>query len=252
MARQFWPGQSPLGKRISIDDPTDPHWREIVGIVSDVRFPADAENPDTRLQVYRPWSQDDIFSGGTIVLRTTAETASMVVGLRRVVAEMDPELPVYSVSTVRQKIDAMLRGSYLVAGLLGAFGVLGLILAGVGIYGVTSYSMAQRTAELGIRVALGAQKLDVLWLVLRAGIRLGAMGALLGLGGSFVVMRLLDLVIPMGSPVRDPMTFAGVPVAGWVASIIAAVVLLGVAMLACYLPARRATRIDPMEALRCE
>src|SRR5206468_7971302 len=105
MAHQFWPGQSPLGKRISISDLTEPRWREIVGVVSDVRFPADAENPETRLQVYRPWAQDDIFSGGTIVLRTTNAPASMATGLRRVIAEMDPELPVYSVTTVRQRID---------------------------------------------------------------------------------------------------------------------------------------------------
>jgi len=252
LARQFWPEQSPIGKRISIGDPTAPVWREIVGVVSDVRFPADAENPGTRLQVYRPWAQDDIATGGTIVLRTAGAPAATVTELRRVVAEMDPDLPVYSVTTVRQRIDAMMRGNYLVAGLLGAFGVLGLILAGVGIYGVTSYSMAQRTGEVGVRMALGAQKHDVLWLVLRQGLQLGASGALLGLGGSFVVMRLLDMVIPTDSPMRDPKMLAGVPVAGWVAAIIAAVVLLGVAMLACYLPARRATRIDPMKALRYE
>ena len=146
----------------------------------------------------------------------------------------------------------MMRGNYLVVGLLGAFGVLGLILAGVGIYGVTSYSMAQRTGEVGVRMALGAQKHDVLRLVLRQGLHLGVIGASLGLGGSFVVMRLLDVVIPIGSPMRDPMTVAGVPVIGCVAAIIAAVVLLGVAMLACYLPARRATNVDPMEALRYE
>jgi ABC-type lipoprotein release transport system permease subunit len=101
-------------------------------------------------------------------------------------------------------------------------------------------------------MALGAQQHDVLWLVLQQGLRLGAMGALLGLGGSFVLMRLLNAVIPTDSPMRDPMMVAGVPVVGWVAAIIAAVALLGVAMLACYLPARRATKVEPMEALRCE
>src|SRR6185503_5031983 len=91
LARQFWPEQSPIGKRLSIGDPTAPAWREIVGVV---RFPADAENPGTRLQVYRPWAQDDIATGGTIVLRTAGAPAAMVTELRRVVAEMDPDLPV--------------------------------------------------------------------------------------------------------------------------------------------------------------
>ena len=252
LARRFWPGQSPLGKRINIDDPSAPQWREIVGVVTDVRFPADGGNPETPLQVYRPWAQDDIALGGTIVLRTAGAPESTVVALRRVLAELDPELPLYFVSTVRKTIDSMLRGTYRVAGLLGAFGVLGLLLAAVGTYGVTSYSMARRTGEIGIRMALGAQKPDVLWLVMRQGLRLGLLGALLGMGGAFAVLRILAAIIPARSPMRDPVTLLSVPVSGWIVALTAAAVLIGLTILACYLPARRAANVSPMTALRYE
>jgi predicted permease len=252
LARAYWPGQSPLGKRISLGDPSAPEWREIVGVVSDVRFPADGGNPETPFQVYRPWAQDDIALGGTIVLRIAGAPESVEVALRRALAELDPDLPLYSVSTVRTTIDSMMRGTYRVAGLLGAFGVLGLLLAAVGTYGVTSYSMARRTGEIGIRMALGAQKSDVLWLVMRQGLRLGLLGALLGIGGAFAVLRILVAIIPARSPMRDPVTLLSVPVSGWIVALTAAAVLIGLTILACYLPARRAANVSPMTALRYE
>jgi ABC-type antimicrobial peptide transport system permease subunit len=165
---------------------------------------------------------------------------------------VNPNLPLARVRTLQQIYDESMAQTSFVLVILGIAASVTLLLGLVGIYGVIAYIVSQRRREVGIRMALGAQQHDVLWLVLGQGLHLGAFGALLGLGGSFVVMRLLDVVIPIDSPMRDPMMVAGVPVAGWLAAIIASVALLGVAMLACYLPARRATKVDPMEALRYE
>jgi len=241
-----------LGKRISLGDPTNPIWMEVVGVVADVRSPADAGCPETPLQVYRPWAQDEIATGGTLVLRRVAAPQSLAAALRRTVAELAPDLPVYSVKTVRQAIEGRLRGTYLVGELLGAFGALGLILAAIGIYGVTSYATGLRTGEIGIRMALGAQKRDVFWLVLREGLGLGLLGGLVGFAGSLFVMHILGTLIPPGSPLRDPAMLAGVPASGWVLSLAAAMLLFAVALLACCLPARRAVKVNPMTALRYE
>ena len=252
MARQFWPAQNALGKRITIGDPNNPQWMEIVGVVGDVRFPADVVKPETRLQVYRPWMQDSIATGGSIVLRTTTSPEALLPALRRVMTELDPDLPVYSVRTVRQAIRGMMRTNHVMSSLLVVFGLLGLVLAAIGIYGVTSYSTAQRTGEFGIRMALGAQRGDVLWLVLRQGLSSGVLGSLLGFSGSFVVLRVLDTLIPQGSLARDPVMLAGVPVSGWLVTSGVAIGLLAVALFACYLPARNAAKADPMTALRYE
>jgi len=252
LAKRFWPSEGPLGKRISISNPDEPKWREIVGVVADVRFPGDPMGPSSLLQVYRPLAQDDVSTGGMIAMRTKLSADSMRTELRRTLAELDPDLPVYGIQTVPQILERSRTGSNLVAGLLAAFGVLGLVLAAVGIYGVTSYFTAQRTNEFGIRMALGARNADVLSMVTGQGLRLGAGGALLGLGGSVVVMRLLDSLIPAGSPMRDPAALAGVPIAGWGVAIATAAGLVAVAWVACYLPARSAARIDPMKALRYE
>jgi len=160
--------------------------------------------------------------------------------LRGAVAELDSTLPAHRIRTARSIVERSLGSVSLLGSLLGAFAALGLALAAVGVYGVISYSVVQRTGEIGIRVALGARRLDVLRLVLGKGARLILLGALLGLGGAYAVARFLASAIPT-LPTRDPAAMAGIALA-----------LVAVAFAACYLPARRATKVDPMVALRHE
>jgi ABC-type antimicrobial peptide transport system permease subunit len=160
--------------------------------------------------------------------------------LRSAIAGIDPALPVYRIRTARTVVDQGLGSISLLGSLLGAFALVGVILAAVGIYGVVSYTVVQRTGELGIRVALGAQTRDVLWLVLGKGAFLVLSGALLGAAGAYGVSRLLIAVIP-SLPTRDPLIV-----------LIMGAGLIAVAMVACYIPARRATRVDPLVALRSE
>jgi len=239
MARHFWPNENPLGKRIRSRDPGEPQWQEIVGVVSDVRFPANLGAPDTRLQVYYPFAQEPR-QFAAIVLRTTGKPESVASAVRRAVAEMDPDQPVNELDGARKIVDRNLANLGLVGTLLAAFAVLGLVLAAVGTYGVISSFVAQRTGEIGIRMALGARKRDVLWLVLGRGLRLILAGVLLGFGGALATARLLAAVIPE-LPGRDPMAIAAITI-----------VLMTVALLACWLPARRAAKVEPMEALRYE
>jgi putative ABC transport system permease protein len=160
--------------------------------------------------------------------------------LRAAAAELDPGQPVHRVRTARSLVEQGLGSISLLSTLLGVFAALGLTLAVIGIYGVTSYSVVQRTGEIGIRMALGAQRKDVLWLILSKGARVILLGALLGVGGAYAVSRLLIAVIP-ALPTRDPVTLISITLA-----------LVAVALAACYLPARRATKVDPMVALRYE
>ncbi|MCA1600997.1 MAG: FtsX-like permease family protein, partial [Acidobacteria bacterium] len=156
------------------------------------------------------------------------------------VAGLDPALPVYRVRSARTVMNIGLGNISLLGNLLGAFAALGLVLAAVGIYGVISYVVVQRTGEFGIRMALGAQGRDVLWLVLRKGALVILIGAVLGGAGSYAVGKLLIAAVP-SLPTRDPVTLA-----------IMGFVLIVVALVACYLPARRATKVDPLVALRYE
>jgi predicted permease len=238
MARAFWPNESPIGKRFAPPG-SNPNWKEIVGVVNDVRFPASLGEPYTRFQSYQPLAQSPS-SRATIALRSNISADALAVSLRRIVAELDRD---QSVQQVRSASDLIARGLgriSLLGGLLGGFAVLGLALAAIGIYGVTSYSVVQRTGEIGIRMALGAQRGDVLWLVLRNGLRLSLLGAVFGLGGAWTVSRLLSRAIP-ALPTRDPVIFVAVTIG-----------LIAAALLACYIPARRATKVNPIEALRYE
>jgi ABC-type antimicrobial peptide transport system permease subunit len=158
--------------------------------------------------------------------------------LRGAIAELDPTLPAHRIRSARSLVEQSLGSVSLLGSLLGSFAALGLALAAIGIYGVISYSVVQRTGEIGIRLALGARTADVLRLVLGKGARLILLGALLGFGGAYAVARFLAWAIPT-LPTRDPMAMG-----------VIAVALVAVALAACYLPARRAAKVDPMVALR--
>jgi predicted permease len=238
MAQRFWPGESPIGKRIGRPG-QNPRWQEVVGVVNDIAFPANLSEPYTRFQAYRPMAQTP-WGGMNIGLRTSTAPEALLTSLREAAAELDPTQPVHRVRPARSLVEQGLGNISLLGTLLGAFAALGLVLAVVGIYGVTSYSVVQRTGEIGIRMALGAQPRDVLRLVLAKGARLIISGALLGFGGGYAVSRLLEAAIPT-LPTRDP-----------AALIIISLILVGVALVACYMPARRATKVDPMVALRYE
>jgi len=237
-ARTFWPNESPIGKRIS-DPGQQRTFFEIVGVVNDLAFPGGLGEPYTRFEGFVPMTQASP-NFLTLMLRTSASAESMGNTLRGAIATLDPNLPVYRIRTARAAVDSGLGNISLLGNLLGAFATVGLILAAIGIYGVISYTVAQRTSELGIRVALGAQSRDVLWLVLGKGAVLIVSGAVLGIAGAYGVSRVLISLIP-SLPTRDPVIL-----------LVTTVVLVAVALLACYIPARRATRVDPLIALKSE
>ena len=238
MARQFWPNENPIGKRISGTGPRK-EFQEVVGVVNNLRFPGSLGEPYTRLEAFVPLTQSPP-SYVTLALRTSASPEALGNSLRKVVAELDPTQPVHQIRTAESAVQQGLGNISLLGSLLGAFAVLGLALAAVGIYGVISYTVVQRYGEIGIRLALGAQTGDVLGLVMGSGIRLILLGALVGAGGAYAVERLLMAVIP-SLATRDPLLLALVS---------SALILVGI--LACYLPARRATKVDPLVALRYE
>ena len=239
-ARTFWPNESPIGKRISNTAPAaEREFYEIVGVVDDIAFPGIVGEPETRFEVFVPITQNAP-TYLTLLMRTSLTAEAMTNGLRNTVTGLDPDLPVYRIQTARWAADEGVGNISLLGSLLGAFATIGVILAAIGIYGVVSFTVAQRVGELGIRMALGAQTRDVLWLVLRKGAVLVGIGALLGAFGAYGVSKLLISLIP-SLPTRDPLIL-----------LFAAFVLVAVALMACYIPARRATRVDPLVALKSE
>lgn len=237
-ARTFWPNENPIGKRISgAGQQRDYH--EIVGIVNDIAFPGTMEEPYTRYEAFQPMAQVPA-SSLTIILRTGVNSEAITNTLRSSVAGLDPELPVYRIRMARTAVDLGLGNISLLGSLLGWFAAIGLILAAIGIYGVVSYAVVQRTAEIGIRMALGAQPRDVLWMVLGKGAVLVGIGVLLGVFGAYGISKLLIYLIPL-LPTRDPLIV-----------LYAALVLGAVALVACYIPALRATRVDPLVTLKAE
>jgi putative ABC transport system permease protein len=227
MARAYWPDTSPIGARVD--------GKEIVGVVGDVRFPANPAERRTPFQTYRPFAQapNDRLS---IAIRgaVPAET------LRRAVAEIDPDQPVGDAGSALADVGRSLDNWAVGGSLLTSFALLGLSLAALGLYGVISGFVVRRTGEIGVRMALGAQIHDVLWLVMGKGLRLSLVGTALGLVGALGITRLLAAALPE-LPASNP-----------VVVLLVAALLVAITLVACWLPARRAARVDPIVALRSE
>jgi len=240
LARDLFPGQDPVGKRF-INGRPDPArrlvWTTIVGVVDDTRMYGLA-NP-SRLEIYRPLAQgapDEMH----LIVKSRIEPTALTSSIRSVLASIDRNQPITSISTMDQLVQKSVGSRRVTLILLGVFSALALVLAGIGIYGVISYSVAQRTREIGIRMALGARREDVMKMILLQGGRIAAAGVVSGMLAAFGLTRYLEKLLFSVSP-GDPATFAAV-----------AFVLAIVALLACYIPARRTLRVDPMTALRYE
>jgi len=240
VARRFWPKGDAPGKRISLGWQGSP-WYSVVGVARDVRQMGPQK--EAPLAIYVPYSQaprDFFLSFMTVVARTDSDPLSMANTLRRAVQTVDPDMPLFDVASMEQLVYKSVASPRFNALLLACFAALALTLAVVGIYGVMSYSVAQRTHEIGIRMALGAQQEDVLKLVVSQGLRLTLIGEVAGILGALGLTRFLSSLLYSVKP-SDPLTF-----------VVVSLGLAGVALLASYVPARRATKVDPMAALRYE
>jgi putative ABC transport system permease protein len=240
-ARQFFPGEDPIGKRfkpgISSWENEKTTMREIIGVVADIRNRA--LNTDPKPVYYLPQSQVP-FNELAMVVKTSNDPRALISSATREVQAMDSELPVFSVKTMDEYVSSSVAAPRFNTTLLAIFASVALVLTVIGLYGVMSYSVAQRTNEIGIRMALGAQTRDVLGLIVKDGVKIVGVGLMLGMGGALLLSRLLESLL-FGVTTRDPVTF-----------LLIAGLLSLVAMLACYIPALRATRVDPLDALRCE
>src|SRR3984885_2472963 len=235
LARKYWPGEDPLGKRFK--RPADSSWTTVIGGIANARTESlsEATAPGIYMSAYQRTPKDL-----AIFLRGRLDAAAIPVELREQVQSVDPGLPVFGAQTLDDAVSASLSTRRFSMEMVGLFALTALLLAGLGIYGVISYIVSERTHEIGIRLALGAQRNSILQMVLRQGLALAIAGAAVGLVCALIVSHLMAGLLYGVKPV-DPLTFAGV-----------ALLLVGVALLACYIPARRAIRVDPIIALRYE
>ena len=237
MARQLWPSQDPVGK-VFMTDSVQPV--TVVAVVGDEKYDSIRGTPSP--EVYFPVTQelDNVFYPLNIVVRSAAAPETVLSGIRTSLHDIDSELSLFHPRTMDQVIADNMQDTSMQTVLLGSFAALGLLLSAVGIYGVMAYLVTQRTHEIGVRLALGAQRGNILQLVLGRGAKLTVAGIAIGLAATFALTRLLSAEL-FGVSATDPLTFAGV-----------ALLLALVALAACYIPARRAMRVDPIVAMRYE
>jgi putative ABC transport system permease protein len=240
-ARKHFPNGGAIGARVSFSRDA-PVWYEVVGVVGDIKHRGlDAA---TRPELYTPYRQP-LFADWTVrpmhvVVRTATDPLAALTIVRHAIARLDPDQPISDVRTMDARIDRSLKDRRFNMVLLAAFASFALTLAAIGIYGIVAYSVTERTHEIGVRVALGAQRHDIMRMVVRQGMTMTLIGTAGGLAAAFGVTRVMSTLL-FGVSAADPITFAVIPV-----------LLLAVAAWACYVPARRATRVDPIVALRCE
>jgi predicted permease len=239
-ARKFFPNQNPIGLRLGFDRPDTSGDVQIVGVARDIRHQVPEDRPPET--VYIPYTQAPARNLGqmNLMIRTVASPGTVITAIQREVQSIDRNLPLVGVQTQSQEIDDALGGRRSLATLLTIFGALALILTSIGLYGTISHAVARRTRELGIRMALGAEKQDVLWAVMRQALVVVLIGVAIGIPAAAVATRLIaSMLFTVGT--SDPITIA--------ATIF---VMFATALLATWIPARRAVRVDPMIALRCD
>jgi predicted permease len=236
----YLPNQNPIGRRIALGSPFRAPGMEIVGVVGDSKY-YDLREKAPPMAFLAAWQlQGDDAYAGDLLLRTSGETSGISREVRRVLNGISSKLPVLNVTTLDHQVDESLYQQKMMTSLCSAFGIAALLLAAIGIYGTVAYAVARRTTEIGIRMAIGAQRGNVLWMVLRESVILIAAGLVFGVPLAWLATRWIRTFL-FGVPVADPLAVAG------------AVLLIAVAsLLAAYLPASRATKIDPMHALRYE
>jgi predicted permease len=235
LAERFWPNEDPIGKRLQRGSSSS--WRTVVGVISDAREYSSEKEPP--IAVYFPFEQY-VARSMFLVIRTVPDPAKMAPAITAEIQALDPDMPVFDVNTMDQRLHFSLARRRFSLFLLEGFAVIASILAAIGIYGVMSYSVTQRTHEIGVRVALGARPGSILTLVIRQGFVLASIGTVVGLTAALLLTRVISSLL-FGVSATDPFTFVAAPL-----------LLAIVSLLASYIPARRAARVDPMVALRCE
>ena len=236
-ARRYLPGEDPIGKRLKVGADPDEPWQSIVGIVRDIKHRTLEEEPQP--EVYTPYLQTSDWALG-IVVRTTSDPRSLAAAVRQAIWAADQEVPIFRFATMDEFVSDSVSSRRFNLALLSIFAVIALSLAAIGIYGVTSYAVTQRTREIGIRMALGAQRGSVMTLIIRQGMTVILIGISIGVIIAAALAQLMRGLL-YGVGAGDPPTY-----------IFVTVLLSGVALLACYFPARSATRVDPMIAIRHE
>jgi putative ABC transport system permease protein len=240
LVQEIFPDENPIGKRITFggtDANGQPRWFEIIGVVANVRSVELREEPNPELYFS---AQQDLWPAMSLVIRSTIEPSSLSASVRQAVNEVDRSVPVADVKTMDHVVSESITQPRFNLFLLGLFGAVAMVLSAAGIYGVTAYTVTQRTHELGIRIALGAQVGDVLKMILGQGMAVIGVGLVVGLAAAFALTRLLRTLL-FGVGENDPLTFVAITA-----------ILVLVALIACYIPARRATKVDPLTSLRAE